>query len=120
MRRAGVVWAGVSPRNRHAMAPPGIASSCWTPILNVSSFGEDEAGEVCVVDLKGGVYRVAAGWRTHIPLAWYLLMSPSMSSEQLASEQSFARAPGVPKMACQHKGGILADIFGRIVRFHSL
>ncbi len=28
--------------------------------LNVSSFGEDEAGEVYVVDLKGGVYRVEA------------------------------------------------------------
>lgn len=27
--------------------------------LNISSFGEDEAGEVYVVDLKGGVYRVA-------------------------------------------------------------
>jgi hypothetical protein len=44
------------------MASPGAASSCWTPILNVNSFGEDEEGEVNVVDLKGGMYRVAASF----------------------------------------------------------
>jgi len=67
-------------------AEPARDGAAWRSIelpdtdLSVSSFGEDEAGEVYVVDLKGGVYRVAAGWRTYIPLAWYLLMSPSMSS----------------------------------------
>ncbi len=29
--------------------------------LNISSFGEDQSGEVYVVDYRGGIYTLAAG-----------------------------------------------------------
>jgi hypothetical protein len=32
--------------------------------LRISSFGEDEAGELYVVDHKGGIYRIAASGPT--------------------------------------------------------
>ena len=35
--------------------------------LSISSFGEDEAGELYVVDLKGGIYRLAASRSTPSP-----------------------------------------------------
>ena len=54
-------------------AEPARSDAAWRSVelldtdLNISSFGEDEAGERYVVVLKSAVYRVEAVGRTFIP-----------------------------------------------------
>lgn len=56
--------------------------------LNIASFGEDEAGELFVVDLSGGIYRLTA------PVVVTPVSAASYSGERLAPE-SIAAAFGV-------------------------
>ena len=46
-------------RSARASAPAAKSLLIDTS-LNISSFGEDEAGEIYVVDINGAVYRISA------------------------------------------------------------
>lgn len=52
----GEIWA--FPANAGSTAAPTRVAN--TDYL-ISSFGEDERGELYLADLSGGVYRIAAG-----------------------------------------------------------
>ena len=54
---SGELFALSASANRRGSAVPRIVMRTG---LRISSFGEDEAGEVYVVDHKGGIYRLAA------------------------------------------------------------
>ena len=45
---------------RHDRTGTLLRSDSASPHLNISSFGEDQAGELYVCDLNGAVYRITA------------------------------------------------------------
>jgi hypothetical protein len=54
---SGEVFALSANVNRKASSVPKVLMQTT---LRISSFGEDEAGEIYVVDHKGGIYRLTA------------------------------------------------------------
>ena len=56
---SGRIWV-VSATAASPMTPTLVWSSTATPHLAISSFGEDDAGEMYVSDLGGRVYRISA------------------------------------------------------------
>ena len=54
---SGELWSLSAAANRRGSTMPRLLMKTG---FRISSFGEDEAGEVYIVDHKGGIYRVAA------------------------------------------------------------
>jgi hypothetical protein len=58
---SGELFAVSASANRKGSTVPRVLMKTG---LRISSFGEDEAGELYVVDHKGGIYRIAASGPT--------------------------------------------------------
>lgn len=61
---SGELFAISASANRRTSAVPRVLMKTG---FRISSFGEDEAGEVYIVDHKGGIYRLAASRSTPAP-----------------------------------------------------
>jgi len=61
---SGELFAISASANRRTSAVPRVLMKTG---FRISSFGEDEAGEVYIVDHKGGIYRLAASGSAPAP-----------------------------------------------------